>query len=108
MRVVLDTNILVSALIYSRGTPDAIYRAWRARRFDLVTSTLQLDKLRRQTTKKRLLEQPFTLRCDMGDQSPAGIAARPASSASACAMKSCGRRFLKVLRLASFQRSAGN
>ncbi|WP_236709308.1 putative toxin-antitoxin system toxin component, PIN family [Acetobacter tropicalis] len=47
MRVVLDTNILVSALIYPRGAPDAIYRAWRAHRFDLVTSTTQLEELRR-------------------------------------------------------------
>ena len=29
MRVVLDTNILFSALISPHGAPDAIYRAWR-------------------------------------------------------------------------------
>jgi putative PIN family toxin of toxin-antitoxin system len=47
MRVVLDTNVLLSALISPHGAPDAIYRAWRAAKFDLVTSTLQLDELRR-------------------------------------------------------------
>ena len=47
MRVVLDTNVLLSALISSRGAPDTIYRAWRAARFELVTSTAQLDELRR-------------------------------------------------------------
>ena len=47
MRVVLDTNVLLSALISSHGAPDTIYRAWRAARFDLVTSTAQLDELRR-------------------------------------------------------------
>ncbi len=47
MRVVLDTNVLLSALISSRGAPDTIYRAWRGARFDLVTSTAQLDELRR-------------------------------------------------------------
>ena len=47
MRVVLDTNVLLSALISSRGAPDSIYRAWRAARFELVTSTMQLDELRR-------------------------------------------------------------
>jgi len=47
MRVVLDTNVLLSALISSRGAPDTIYRAWRAARFELVTSTMQLDELRR-------------------------------------------------------------
>jgi len=30
MRVVLDTNILFSALISPHGLPNTIYRAWRA------------------------------------------------------------------------------
>ncbi len=47
MRVVLDTNVLLSALISPHGAPDAIYNAWRAARFELVTSTVQLDELRR-------------------------------------------------------------
>ena len=46
MRVVLDTNVLLSALISPHGAPDAIYNAWRAARFELVTSTVQLDELR--------------------------------------------------------------
>ena len=40
MRVVLDTNILFSALISPHGAPDAIYRAWRAARFEVVTLSL--------------------------------------------------------------------
>jgi putative PIN family toxin of toxin-antitoxin system len=47
MRFILDTNVLLGALISSHGPPDVIYRAWRAARFDLVTSTAQLDELRR-------------------------------------------------------------
>jgi len=47
MRVVLDTNVLLSALISPHGAPDAIYRAWRAAKFELVTSLAQLDELRR-------------------------------------------------------------
>ena len=47
MRVVLDTNGLLSALISPHGAPDIIYQAWRAGRFELVTSTAQLDELRR-------------------------------------------------------------
>ncbi|MFN7571524.1 MAG: putative toxin-antitoxin system toxin component, PIN family [Betaproteobacteria bacterium] len=47
MRVILDTNVLLAALISPYGAPDAIYRAWRAARFDLVTSAAQLDELRR-------------------------------------------------------------
>jgi uncharacterized protein len=47
MRVVLDTNVLLSALISPHGAPDTIYRAWRAARFEVVTSRVQLDELRR-------------------------------------------------------------
>lgn len=47
MRVVLDTNVLLSALISSHGAPDAIYRAWRAAQFEVVTSLAQLDEVRR-------------------------------------------------------------
>lgn len=47
MRVVLDTNVLLGALISPYGPPDAIYRAWRGARFELVTSTVQLGELRR-------------------------------------------------------------
>jgi putative PIN family toxin of toxin-antitoxin system len=47
MRVILDTNVLLGALISPLGPPDIIYRAWRAAKFELVTSTVQLDELRR-------------------------------------------------------------
>ena len=47
MRVVLDTNVFLSALISPHGPSDAIYRAWRAARFEIVTSAAQLDELTR-------------------------------------------------------------
>ena len=47
MRVILDTNVLLGALISPYGPPEAIYRAWRLYRFELVTSTVQLDEIRR-------------------------------------------------------------
>ena len=47
MRVVLDTNVLFSALISPHGAPDKIYRAWRAARFEIVTSHMQLKEIRR-------------------------------------------------------------
>ncbi|MCX7177047.1 MAG: putative toxin-antitoxin system toxin component, PIN family [Proteobacteria bacterium] len=47
MRVVLDTNVLLSALLSPHGPPELIYRAWRAARFEIVTSVKQLDELRR-------------------------------------------------------------
>lgn len=47
MRVILDTNVLLAALISPHSPPDIIYRAWHAARFDLVTGAAQLDELRR-------------------------------------------------------------
>ncbi len=47
MRVVLDTNVLLSALISPGGSPDALYQAWRDGRFTLVSSEEQLDEFRR-------------------------------------------------------------
>ena len=54
MRVVLDTNILFSALISPHGAPDSIYRAWRSGRFNLVTSRAQLEEIRRASRYPRL------------------------------------------------------
>jgi hypothetical protein len=53
-RVVLDSNILFSALLSPHGVPDAIYRAWRAARFEVVTSRAQLDKIRRASRNPKL------------------------------------------------------
>ena len=47
MRVVLDTGILIAALITKDTPPDKIYQAWRKRRFELVTSEWQLEEFRR-------------------------------------------------------------
>ena len=47
MRVVLDTGVLIAALITRDTPPDRIYRAWRRRRFELITSEWQLEEFRR-------------------------------------------------------------
>ena len=47
MRVVIDTNVLLSALLSDLGPPHTIFRAWRAGKFEVVTSQAQLDELRR-------------------------------------------------------------
>jgi len=49
MKVVLDTNLLCSALMKSGGLPDRLYLAWRDRLFTLVTSEEQLEEFRRVT-----------------------------------------------------------
>lgn len=46
MRVILDTNILLSGLISPAGIPARLIDAWLDRRFELVSHALQLDELR--------------------------------------------------------------
>lgn len=60
MRVVLDTNVLFSALISPEGVPGAIYGAWRAGHFDLIASAEQIDEIRRASryAKFRRILQP--------------------------------------------------
>lgn len=47
MRVVVDTNILLSALITKRGAPATLYELWKAKEFALVTSEWQIAEIRR-------------------------------------------------------------
>lgn len=54
MRVVLDTNVLISALISPSGAADRIYRGWRAGNFDLVSCEQQLEEVRRVTRRPAL------------------------------------------------------
>lgn len=51
MRVILDTNILIAALIVRGPPPDRLYQAWRAGQFSLVSSELQIDEIRRVTRR---------------------------------------------------------
>lgn len=57
MRLVIDTNILVSALLSSRSLPAHLILLWRAGRFDLLTSSDQLDELMRVTRYPRIRER---------------------------------------------------
>jgi putative PIN family toxin of toxin-antitoxin system len=54
MRVVLDTGILIAALITTDTPPAWIYQAWRKKRFELVTSEWQLDEFRRVSRYSKL------------------------------------------------------
>jgi len=49
MRVVLDTNILISALITSVSPSAQVFALWRSRRFDLLTCAQQLEEFARAT-----------------------------------------------------------
>jgi hypothetical protein len=54
IRAVLDVGQYVSATIQARGHPAQILEAWKAGRFELVTSTAILDDLRRVLRYPRL------------------------------------------------------
>jgi len=56
MRVVLDTNILVSALIAPAGNPAAIYNAWEQGRFTLLSCAEHLDELRTTLQKPKVAD----------------------------------------------------
>ena len=47
MRVVLDTNVLLSGLMYPSGTPGEIVKAWRESRFDVAICLEQLTEIAR-------------------------------------------------------------
>ena len=46
MRIVLDTNVLVSALISREGSPGRLLAIVKRKNFTLVTSTYQIEELR--------------------------------------------------------------
>lgn len=54
MRIVLDTNIFVSALISGEGFPGQVLAAIRRERITLVTSTFQIEELRSVLARNRL------------------------------------------------------
>jgi hypothetical protein len=54
MKVIVDSNLLVSALVSGGGPAALVLDAWRRRRFQLVTSEEQLDEVRRVTRYPRV------------------------------------------------------
>jgi putative PIN family toxin of toxin-antitoxin system len=49
MRLVLDTNVLLTALMSPASSSAQILTLWRSRKFDLLTTTEQLDEISRAT-----------------------------------------------------------
>ena len=54
MRVVLDTNVLVSALITKGTPPDQLYQAWLRNDIELVTSAAQIDEVSEVLSRPKL------------------------------------------------------
>jgi putative PIN family toxin of toxin-antitoxin system len=57
MRLVIDTNIFISALLAETSLPAHLVVLWRNGRFDLLTSIDQLDELRRVTRYPKIRER---------------------------------------------------
>ena len=51
MHVVLDTNVLVSALISPSGAAHLVYKAWQAGEFRLISCEEQIAEMRRVTRR---------------------------------------------------------
>jgi len=54
MRIVLDTNILIAALITKDTPPDRLYQAWLKGEFELVTSAAQMAEVATVLARPRL------------------------------------------------------
>lgn len=54
MRVVLDSNVLFSALISPHSPPHVLLEAWREGRFELLVSQHQIDEIRRASRYPKL------------------------------------------------------
>ena len=50
MRLVLDTNVLVSGLLFPGGPPSRLVKAWRGGAFDLVISDFVINELEKTWT----------------------------------------------------------
>lgn len=54
MKVVLDSNVLLSALISPYASPHQIFVAWQKHRFELITCPQQIDEIQRASRYPKL------------------------------------------------------
>lgn len=57
MRVLLDSNLFISALISPLGSPGLIYEAWLQGRFHVVTCQHQIDEIREASRNPKFREK---------------------------------------------------
>jgi hypothetical protein len=58
LRVVLDTNVLIAALLTRGSPPDKLYEAWRDGRFELASCERQLAEINR-VSRRPFFQQRF-------------------------------------------------
>ncbi len=92
MRTVLDTNILIAALITKDTPPDILYLAWLRRKIEVVTSPAQMSEIAAVISRPRLmkfihpdeasilLENLDTRATILSDPSPVDISPDPADN----------------------------
>jgi putative PIN family toxin of toxin-antitoxin system len=64
VRVVLDTSVLISALIFEEGAAARLIDAWADERFKLISSKDQLEEFKTMSRRPQLA--PFIERADAG------------------------------------------
>jgi len=57
VRVILDTNVLISALLHDRSLPNQLVALWRQGKIALLTSDEQLDEFRRVTRYPKIRDR---------------------------------------------------
>ena len=67
LRAVLDTNVIVSGIIASKGAPSDLLVAWRNRRFDLVIGPAILREIERVLRLPRIMKAYRLVPQDISD-----------------------------------------
>jgi putative PIN family toxin of toxin-antitoxin system len=57
VRILFDTNVIISGFLSAKGPPGQLLQAWLDGRFDLVTSQTQLDELERALSYEKLRDR---------------------------------------------------
>jgi len=59
LRVVIDTNLLISAALVANSPPDKLIRAWLKKEFILIISLEQLEEIRDVSKRKKFKARPL-------------------------------------------------
>lgn len=59
LRVVIDTNLLISSAIVAKSPPDKLIRLWLKKAFILLTTHEQLEEIKEVSQRKKLKYRPL-------------------------------------------------